>query len=43
MNIDYIIKLLKNNKKNSILIIKDQNSKMIYLKTVKKKEKIVEV
>ena len=36
-------KLSKNNEKNSILIIKNQNSEMIYLKIVKKKEKVFEV
>ena len=43
INIDYMTKLFKNNEKNSILIIKNQNSKIIYLKVVKKKEKISKV
>ena len=38
-----MIKLLKNNEKDSILIIKDQNNEMIHFKVVKKKEKILEV
>ena len=42
-NIDYMTKLLRSNGKDSILVIKDQNSKMIYLKAVKKKEKVSEM
>ena len=43
ISIDYIIKLLKNNEKDSILIIKDQNNEIIYFKIVKKKKKILKV
>ena len=43
VSIDHIIKLLRSNKKNSILIIKDQNNEMIHLKVVKKKEKVFEM
>ena len=39
VSIDYITKLFKSNEKNSILVIKDQNSKIIYFKVVKKKKK----
>ena len=43
VSIDHITKLLKNNKKDLILIIKDQNSKMIHLRTVTEKERTFEV
>ena len=43
VSIDYITKLSRNNEKDSILVIKDQNSKMIHLKIVKKKEKSLKV
>ena len=43
VNIDYMTKLFKNNEKDLILIIKDQNNKMIYFRIVKKKEKAFEV
>ena len=36
-------KLLKSNGKDSILIIKDQNSGMVHLKIVKKKERVSKV
>ena len=43
VSIDYIIKPFKSNEKDSILVIKNQNSKMIYLTVVKKKEKVFEM
>ena len=43
VSIDHITKLLRNNGKDSILVIKDQNSGMIHLRVVKKKEKVFEV
>ena len=43
VSIDHIIKLFKNNEKDSILIIKDQNNKIIYLKVVREKEKVSKV
>ena len=43
VSINYITKLSKNNKKDLILVIKNQNSRMIHLKTVKEKEKTSEV
>ena len=41
--IDYITKLLKIRKKNNILIIKDQESGIIHLKTIIEKENTKEV
>ena len=43
VSINYMIKLLKNNEKDLILIIKNQNSKMIHFKTIKKKKKVSEI
>ena len=43
VSIDYITKLFKNNEKDSILIIKDQNSKTIHLKIVKEKKRAFEI
>ena len=43
VSIDYMTKLFRSNEKDSILMIKNQNSKMIHLKAVKKREKTSEV
>ena len=43
VSIDYITKLFKNNEKNLILVIKDQNSEMIHFRIVKEKEKVFEI
>ena len=43
VNIDHITKLSKNNEKNSILVIKNQNNEMIHFKTVKEIEKVLEM
>ena len=43
MLIDHIIKLPKLKEKNSILIIKDQYSKIIHFKTIKEVQKTKEI
>ena len=43
VSIDHITKLLRSNGKDSILVIKDQNSGMIHLRAVKEKEKASEI
>ena len=43
VSIDYITKLFRNNEKDSILVIKDQNSEMIHFRVVKEREKAFEV
>ena len=43
VSIDYITKLFRSNGKDSILVIKDQNSGMIHFRVVKEKEKVSEV
>ena len=43
VSIDHITKLSRSNGKDSILVIKDQNSGMIHLKAVREKEKASEV
>ena len=43
VSIDYITKLLKTREKNNILVIKNQESEMIHLKTITERKNVKKI